>query len=33
MMAKRFSTSTVRSDGAIVTWLAAEGPFSPENVK
>jgi len=32
-MAKRYSTSTVRSDGAIVPWLAAEGPlaYSPEN--
>jgi hypothetical protein len=32
-MAKRYSTSTVRSDGAIVPWLAADGPwaYSPEN--
>ena len=32
-MAKRYSTSTVKSDGAIVPWLAAEGPlaYSPEN--
>ena len=32
-MAKRYSTSTVRSDGGIVPWLAAEGPlaYSPEN--
>ena len=32
-MAKRYSTATVRSDGAIVPWLAAEGPlaYSPEN--
>jgi hypothetical protein len=33
VMAKRFSTSTVRADGAIVPWLAADGPlaYSPEN--
>jgi hypothetical protein len=32
-MAKRYSTLAVRSDGAIVPWLAAEGPlaYSPEN--
>lgn len=32
-MAKRYSTSTVKADGAIVPWLAAEGPlaYSPEN--
>ena len=32
-MVKRYSTSTVRSDGAVVPWLAAEGPlaYSPEN--
>jgi len=32
-MANRYSTSTVRSDGSIVPWLAAEGPlaYSPEN--
>jgi hypothetical protein len=32
-MAKRYSTSTVRTDGAIVPWLAAEGPlaYSPDS--
>ena len=32
-MAKRYSTATVRADGTIVPWLAAEGPlaYSPEN--
>jgi hypothetical protein len=32
-MIKKYYTSTVRSDGAIVPWLASEGPlaYSPEN--
>ncbi len=32
-MTKRYSTSTVKSDGTLVPWLAAEGPlaYSPEN--
>jgi hypothetical protein len=32
-MTKKYSTSTVESDGTIVPWLAAEGPlaYSPEN--
>jgi hypothetical protein len=33
MTTKKYSTLTVRSDGVIVPWLAAEGPlaYSPEN--
>ena len=27
-MAKRYSTSTVTPDGAIVPWLAADGPLA-----
>jgi hypothetical protein len=32
-MAKKYSTATVKSDGTIVPWLAAEGPLAyfPEN--
>jgi len=32
-MAKKYSTSTIKSDGTIVPWLAAEGPlaYTPEN--